>query len=127
MSKCAPEVFGADPVNIKWNVVRGDTAILSVQFLEDNEKTFLDTSDWDFSATAYNASTGLTDTLDVNPASGAVEIVAPAFITEGWGDGPGGQVASLRFDLQVITDGDFTWTPVIGTISVIGDVTGGNL
>jgi hypothetical protein len=127
MSKCAPKAFGADPVSIKWNVVRGDTAMLSVQFLEDDEKTFLDTSDWEFSATAYDPSTGLVDDLEVNPASGAVEIVAPAFITEGWGVGPGGQVASLRFDLQVITSEDFTWTPVIGTISVIGDVTGGNL
>jgi hypothetical protein len=127
MSTCVPEVFGADPVNIKWNVVRGDTAVLLVQFLEDDEKTFFNTDDWEFSATAYNASTNLTDTLEVNPASGAVEIVAPAFITEGWGEGPGGNVANLRFDLQVITDGDFTWTPVVGTISVIGDVTGGNL
>jgi hypothetical protein len=127
MSKCAPEIFGADPVNIKWNVVRGDTAILLVQFLEDDEKTFFNTDDWDFSATAYNNSTGFTDALEVNPASGSVEVVAPPFITENWGEGPGGQVASLRFDLQVVTDGDFTWTPVVGTISVIGDVTGGNL
>jgi hypothetical protein len=36
-------------------------------------------------------------------------------------------VAELTFDLQVVIENETVWTPVIGTISVIGDVTGGSL
>jgi hypothetical protein len=127
MTTCGPQTFGADPANIKWNVVRGDTAILLVQFLEEDEETFRDTSGWDFVATAYDPISGNTDELETEDGEGYVEITAPAFVTEGWGSGSGGRVAELKFDLQVITEDDVTWTPVIGTISVIGDITGGNL
>jgi hypothetical protein len=36
-------------------------------------------------------------------------------------------VTELAFDLQVTIDGATVWTPVIGTITVLGDVTGGSL
>lgn len=127
MTLCGPQTFGADPANIKWNVVRGDTAILLVEFLEDDEVTPRDTSNWTFTATAYDPISGNTDDLEVEDGAGYVNITAPAYITEGWGTGTGGRIAELKFDLEVITDDDITWTPVIGTISVIGDVTGGNL
>jgi len=126
MTLCQPQTFGADPANIKWNVVRGDTAILLVEFLEDDEETFRDTSNWTFTATAYDPISGNSDELEVNDGEGYAEIVAPAFITETWGTGIGGRIAELKFDLEVITEDDITWTPVIGTISVIGDITGGN-
>lgn len=126
MAACGPEVFGADPVRIKWNAVRGDTAVLLVQFLEDDEVTAFDTDNWDFIATAYNPMTNTSDELDVEAGPGYAQITVPAFITESWGEGVGNKVAELNFDLQVITDDDVTWTPVIGTISVIGDITGGN-
>ena len=127
MTTCSPQIFGADPATIKWNVVRGDTAILLVEFLEDDEETFRDTSNWTFTASAYDPISGNTDELEIEEGSGYVSIVAPPFITEGWGSGTGGRVAELKFDLEVVTEDDITWTPVIGTITVIGDITGGNL
>lgn len=127
MNLCGPQTFGADPAIIKWNVVRGDTAILLVEFLEDDEVTFRDTSNWSFTATAYDPISGNSDDLETEDGGGYVTIVAPPYITENWGTGAGVRVAELKFDLEVITENDITWTPVIGTISVIGDVTGGNV
>jgi hypothetical protein len=124
MSKCKPEILGATPANIKWNVVRGDTSRLLVEFLENDEKTFADISSWDFSATAYNPSTNLSDELDVEVSTGYVEIIAQGFVTEQWGTDFGGTVASLKFDLQVTLDNGDIWTPIIGTVNVLGDVTG---
>jgi len=40
-----------------------------------------------------------------------------------WGTGYKSKVADLNFDLQV-TMGSVVWTPVSGTISVLGDVSG---
>jgi hypothetical protein len=119
--------LGADPVNIKWNVVRGDTANILVQFYEPNEVSFYDTSTWSYTATAYNPANESFDELEVNPGEGFVEIIAPADITETWGSGIKAAVGELRFDLEILIDNDKTWTPVIGTISVVGDVTGGTL
>lgn len=127
MSTCAPQIFGADPAVIKWNVVRGDTALLLVEFLEDDEETFRDTSDWSFTATAHDPIANTTDELEIEEGEGYITIIAPAFITEGWGVGSNLRVAELKFDLEVLTEDDITWTPIIGTISVMGDITGGNL
>jgi hypothetical protein len=127
MTTCSPQIFGAYPATIKWNVVRGDTALLLVEFLEDDEETFRDTSDWSFTATAHDPIADTTDELEIEEGQGYVNIIAPAFITECWGSGTGGRVAELKFDLQVLTDEDITWTPVIGTISVVGDISGANL
>lgn len=124
MSKCVPEVFGAQPVKIKWNVVRGDTARLLVEFFENDEKTFVSTDSWDFSATAYNPSTDLPDQLDVETYPGYVEIIAQDSVTEQWGSDAVGTVAFLTFDLEVTLENGDTWTPVLGTINVLGDVTG---
>jgi hypothetical protein len=128
MSSCAPEKFGADPVTIQWRVVRGDTATLKVEFFEDNEIDYYDTSDWDFSATAYDQSGNVLDELTVNIEPGYVVIEACADVTKMWGTGYSSMVAELPFDLQIKTEEHFVWTPVIGTIYVIGDVTpGGSL
>jgi hypothetical protein len=124
MANCGPTQIGASPANIKWNVVRGDTARLLVEFLENDEETPIDVSGWDFSATAYNPSTNVSDELDVESSTGAVEIIAPDSITEQWGSAFGKTVASLNFDLQVTLDNGDIWTPVVGTIHVTGDVTG---
>jgi hypothetical protein len=126
MAICGPEVFGADPVNIKWNVVRGDTATLLIQFFENDETTYYDTSLWDYVSTAYDPQTGTSDELEVEPGAGYATITAPAYITENWGVGSEKLVANLKFDLQVITENDDTWTPVVGQIVVMSDVTGGN-
>jgi hypothetical protein len=124
MNLCSPEIFGADPARIKWNIVRGDTSPLRVEFLQDDEVTYFDTSDWTYEATSYDPQSDFLDSLEVTPGVGYVDIMAPASVTSLWGTGFKSVVTELTFDLQVNIDGETIWTPLIGTISVIGDVTG---
>jgi hypothetical protein len=124
MNICGPEVFGADPARIKWSVVRGDTSPLRVEFLQDDEVTYFDTSDWTYQATSYDPQSDALDELEVTAGEGYVDIMAPASITELWGTGYKSVVTELTFDLQVTIDENTIWTPLIGTISVIGDITG---
>jgi len=124
MSLCSPEIFGADPARIKWNIVRGDTSPLRVEFLEDDEVTYFDTSDWTFEATTYDPQSDFLDSLEVSRGTGYVDIMAPASITQFWGTGFKSVVTELTFDLQVTINEETIWTPLIGTISVIGDITG---
>jgi hypothetical protein len=124
MTTHGPEIFGADPARIKWQIVRGDTSPLRVEFLEDDELTYFDTSDWTFEATSYDPQSDFLDSLEVTAGEGYVDIMAPASITKFWGTGYKSIVTELTFDLQVIIDENTIWTPLIGTISVIGDVTG---
>lgn len=121
---CCPTPFGADPANITWNVVRGDTATISIEFYQPDETTFYDTDGWTYIATAYNSKTDTYDELDVEVFDGYVKITALPVVTSTWGTGIASKVAELTFDLQVTTLDDTVWTPVIGTISVTGDVTG---
>jgi hypothetical protein len=130
---CSPiiEKFGATPANIQWTVVRGDTATFRVDFLENDEVTHFDTTDWTYKATAYDKSGDFLDELIVEVEDGYVIVKATADLTTNWGSAYRSVVAELPFDLQVkIVDGsDITiWSPVIGTICVLGDVTpGGSL
>ena len=124
MTLCAPEIFGADPARIKWNIVRGDTSPLRVEFLQDDEVTYFDTSDWTYEATSYDPQSDFLDSLEITPGVGYVDIMAPASITQFWGTGFKSVVTELTFDLQVTIDGETILTPLIGTISVIGDITG---
>ena len=117
MSNCGPDSFGADPARIKWNIVRGDTSPLRVEFLEDNETTYFDTSEWTYKATSYDPQSDFLDELEVTAGTGYVDIMAPASITELWGVGYKTVVTELTFDLQVTIDGNTVWTPVIGTIN----------
>jgi hypothetical protein len=122
-----PQIIGAEPAIVQWKIVRGDTSPLSVQFYETDESTSYDTSGWEFAATAYDFKGDILDELEVVVGDGAVEILAPASITQYWGTGYKPVVAELAFDLQVTIDNETIWTPVIGTIKVLGDVTGGSL
>jgi hypothetical protein len=130
---CAPTVekYGASPANIQWTVVRGDTATLLVEFLEDDEITPFDCSDWTFRATSYDPMGNVLDNLTVTDVNNKVTITAPASITENWGTGYNQVAAELRFDLEVIIEGgsgldaDTVWTPVVGTICVLSDMTPG--
>lgn len=131
---CAPtiEKFGATPANIQWTVVRGDTATLLVEFLEDDEVTGFDTSDWTYKATAYDPVADLLDDLAVDVDGHIVTITASAAVTELWGSSAYKQIAAeLKFDLEVIIEGgsgvnsDTVWTPVLGTICVLSDITPG--
>lgn len=116
--------FGQKPINLKWNIVRGDTAKLKVEFLENNETTPFDTEGWEYSSSAYDTRGDFLDELEVIVEDGYVQIVANSDITENWGTGSGAVVAELAFDLEVTID-DEIWTPILGTIVVAGDVTGG--
>jgi len=125
---CSPtiEKFGATPANIQWTVVRGDSASFTVALLENDEITGFDTEGWTFSATAYDPSTDLLDELVVTVEDHVVTVSATPAITANWGTAYRSVVAELSFDLQaVVPDGNSSviWTPVIGTICVLGDVT----
>lgn len=126
-SSCGPEIFGADPAVMQWIIVRGDTSPFRVEFYENDEVTPFDTSDWEFAASAYDFRGDVVDELEVSSGAGYVEITAPADITALWGTGYAKTVAELAFDLQVTIGGETVWTPVVGTIKVLGDVTGGSL
>jgi hypothetical protein len=135
---CSPSIekLGASPANIQWTVVRGDNANLKVEFFEDDEVTPYDTSSWVFSATAYDPSSDVLDQLSVETyEDGVVYILADKNITENWGGTKYKPiVAELRFDLTATIPGDgvsggggdleTVWTPVVGTICVLGDVSG---
>ena len=119
------EFFGADPARIVWRIVRGDTASITVSFLQDDESTGFDCSGWDYVAVAYNPRADEEYELEVTADGHVVTIIAPSDTTVEWGTTYGSVVAELLFDLQVDT-GTEIWTPIVGTITVLGDV-GGSL
>jgi hypothetical protein len=121
-----PESFGNTPAIVKWNVVRGDTARLRVDFLENDETTTFDIDEWNFASTTYDNRGDVLDSLTVEVEDGYVNIIAPPEITSFWGSGYNGTVAEIAFDLEVQID-DIIWTPVLGTIKVAADVTAGTL
>jgi hypothetical protein len=126
MTMSIPESFGNTPAIVKWNVVRGDTARLRVDFLENNETTAFDISDWNFASTTYDNRGDILDLLTVEVEDGYVNIIATPEITSFWGSGYNGTVAEIAFDLEVQIN-DIIWTPVLGTIKVAADVTAGTL
>jgi len=126
-SLCSPEMLGANPAILKWNIVRGDTSPLRIEFYQNDEVTFYDMTGWTYQASAYDYKGDAIDELDVVAGEGFIEISASAAVTALWGTGYNKIVAELPFDLQITIDETTVWTPVIGTISVIGDVTGSAL
>lgn len=126
MADCSQTLtsFGDSPINIKWNIVRGDTAKLRIEFFDNDEVTLTDTSTWEYASSAYDARGDVLDELEVIESASYIEIVAPADVTVNWGTGSGSVLGELAFDLEITIDGDTVWTPIIGTICVIGDVTG---
>lgn len=123
--------YGAAPLSMQWTVVRGDTSPLSIQFLQDDEVTLLDTSGWTVQATSYDPSGDVLDDLDASVSNGVVNINVPSSITENWGTSYKNVVAELQFDVQITIGSEaaaVVWTPVIGTIRVLGDISpGGSL
>jgi len=117
---------GAAPANILWNVVRGDTATLLVNFFENDEVTPIDTNNWTFAATAFDPRTNTSYPLIADEGNSAVNITATPEVTELWGSGITSTVAELSFDLEVTRDDGVIWTPIVGQIKVAGDVTGAN-
>jgi hypothetical protein len=133
-SSCFPQIqkYGADPASVQWKVVRGDTASIEIEFLEIDETTPFDTDGWTYKATSYDATGSILDDLPVTATTGVAVITVDPCITEKWGTAYKTVVAELPFDLQITipaASGEPTvWTPVIGTICVLGDITpGGSL
>jgi hypothetical protein len=132
---CTPttEKLGATPAHIQWTVVRGDSSTLAVQFLEDDEVTGWDIDTWSFSATAYDVTGDILDELAVTVSGHTATIFVSADITKNWGTKYTSVVAELPFDLQATIPAesgdpeDTVWTPVLGTICVLGDITPGGL
>ena len=126
---------GASPINIQWKVVRGDTATLRIDFLEDDEVTPINISTWTFVSSSYDSSGDTLDELTVEKYTGYVIITALSETTKLWGTGYRNTVLELPFDLEIIIPNDesgtiepeITWTPVIGTIVVLSDITGTGL
>jgi hypothetical protein len=117
---------GAAPANVLWNVVRGDTATLLVNFFENDEVTPIDTDNWTFAATAYDPRNSTSYPLIADEGNSSVNITATPEVTELWGSGITSTVAELSFDLEVTRDDGVIWTPIVGQIKVAGDVTGAN-
>lgn len=132
-SSCSPQIktAGAVPVNIQWNIVRGDTGRLVVGFLEADEVTTWDTDAWTYKATAYDKITDISDELNVIVSPGYAVIDAPAELTTLWGEGYNPVARELLFDLEVTLPHEngttTTWTPVVGTICLTSDISRGSL
>lgn len=124
MTSSIIDSFGASPASVKWTVVRGDTARLRVEFLNSDEVSFYDTSTWTFLSTAYDSKSNNSYSLVTTPGEGYVDITATPTLTSTWGTGSKPIASELSFDLQITIDVDTVWTPVIGTIAVLSDVTG---
>jgi len=95
-----------------------------LSFFENDEETTYDISGWDFISTTYDITGDVLDELTVTVGDGYVDIKATPDITEYWGTGYSSVVTELMFDLQVTIDDGTVWTPVIGTINVLGDISG---
>ena len=115
--------LGTTPASIRWNVVRGDTSSIKVNFFESDGKTYTDTSGWEYLATAYNQKTDTSDELETIPGDGYVTVIANPDVTNTWGDGYKSIVSEIIFDIEVTKSDGSVWTPIIGTIKVLGDVT----
>ena len=118
-----PDNFGADPARIKWSIVRGDTSSIRIDFLDNDETTAYDTTNWSYVASAYDAKNNSVDELTVESGNGYVIVSIDPDISANWGTGYSSTVAELAFDLEVTMD-DTVWTPILGTISVMADVSG---
>jgi len=122
MTNCAiPDNFGADPASVQWKVVRGDTARIRIEFYETDGETLYNITGWTFVSSAYDLKNGGFDALTVTAGTGYVDITAPASLTKTWGTGQSSVVTELSFDLQVTINSEI-WTPVIGKITVLADV-----
>jgi hypothetical protein len=116
--------YGANPTNIQWTVVRGDTAKLRIEFLESDETTAQDTSTWVYAASTFDVKSNTSSELQTVAGDGYVDIIASPELTATWGaTRTSTTVAELSFDLQVTIDAETVWTPIIGKIAVLPDVT----
>lgn len=112
---------GESPAKIVWNMVRGDDSSIEITLLDDDGKP-LDTTGWAYVSKARSDSDLYS--LAVTSLVNVVTIKASSSITGLWGAGATtNPAAQLPFDLQVTKSDGTKWTPVIGRIVVLPDVT----
>lgn len=122
--------YGTQPIDMQWNVIRGDTSSLKIEFFNNDENTYWDTTGWTYISTSYDPQSDILDLITVTGYPGYAILTASEELTSYWGTKYGSVVAELPFDLQVVipTDGTpITWTPILGTIRVLGDVSPGSI
>ena len=122
--------YGTQPIDMQWNVIRGDTSSLKIEFFNNDENTYWDTTGWTYISTSYDPQSDILDLITVTGYPGYAILTASEELTAYWGTKYGSVVAELPFDLQVVipTDGTpITWTPILGTIRVLGDVSPGSI
>jgi hypothetical protein len=125
MTNCGPDTpVGSDPANVKWSVVRGDSATLRVEFFEDDGVTKSSTSGWLAVASTYDYRGDVIDELETQVGDGYVDIIISPETSRLWGVGYRPIAADLGFDLQITLSNQTVWTPVLGSISVIADISG---
>ena len=113
--------IGAEPPNVSWTVVRGDTAAFRVYVTDENSDP-LTIEDWDLAM----------DIVRPSSTNAVIVAVTPGISAD---DDDGEFTVALNanqsellatndiFDIQ-ISDATRTWTIAKGTITVIEDVTG---
>lgn len=122
--------YGTQPIDMQWSVIRGDTSSLKIEFFNNDENTYWDTTGWTYISTSYDPQSDILDLITVTGYPGYAILTASEELTAYWGTKYGSVVAELPFDLQVVipTDGTpITWTPILGTIRVLGDVSPGSI
>ena len=122
--------YGTQPIDMQWNVIRGDTSSLKIEFFNNDENTYWDTTGWTYISTSYDPQSDILDLITVTGYPGYAILTASEELTSYWGTKYGSVVAELPFDLQVvipIDDASITWTPILGTIRVLGDVSPGSI
>lgn len=122
--------YGTQPIDMQWSVIRGDTSSLKIEFFNNDENTYWDTTGWTYISTSYDPQSDILDLITVTGYPGYAILTASEELTSYWGTKYGSVVAELPFDLQVVipTDGTpITWTPILGTIRVLGDVSPGSI
>lgn len=122
--------YGTQPIDMQWSVIRGDTSSLKIEFFNNDENTYWDTTGWTYISTSYDPQSDILDLITVTGYPGYAILTASEELTSYWGTKYGSVVAELPFDLQVVIptdDASITWTPILGTIRVLGDVSPGSI
>jgi len=122
--------YGTQPIDMQWNVIRGDTSSLKIEFFNNDENTYWDTTGWTYISTSYDPQSDILDLITVTGYPGYAILTASEELTSYWGTKYASVVAELPFDLQVVIptdDASITWTPILGTIRVLGDVSPGSI
>lgn len=125
------QTFGTNPINAQWKINKGNTSVLEITFLEQDEVTPFDITGWTVVANVYDKYNDSLTELTTGFAGETLIITASADQTSTWGPANRFSIAELRFEVVVTIPqmgDDYIWTPISGTICLLSDVaTGGSL